>query len=192
MGTVSSSNYWNTNLALGVYGRDLYIGGYVDYTDEWYCFFTYWNDTSFTYPPTMTGGIVPSGYPPSINAFAVYDNNLFVGGNFDTAGGIPANFIAQWNNPLGINSITKDNNEIKLYPNPNNGVFTIQLNSIQSIANSQIEIYNLLGEKIYTETLRQAQGDNTINLSDQPSGIYLYRITSDKGEAIGSGKVIIN
>ena len=54
-----------------------------------------------------------------------------------------------------------------------------------------LEIYNVLGEKVYNKTLRQAQGDIKINLSGQAKGLYLYRIISEKGEDIANGKFII-
>jgi hypothetical protein len=66
------------------------------------------------------------------------------------------------------------------------------------MANSKIEVYNMLGEKVMNETLRpvtegqggQTQGDNKIDLSAQPTGIYLYRVTDEYGQLIGSGKLI--
>jgi uncharacterized repeat protein (TIGR03803 family) len=88
----------------------------------------------------------------------------------------------------GLNEATLATNEIKVYPNPNDGIFTIEssVNGRQSL-----EIYNMLGEKIYTETLRQAQGDNTINLSNEAKGLYLYRLLTPEGKQLSQGKFII-
>ncbi|HSY76748.1 MAG TPA: T9SS type A sorting domain-containing protein, partial [Bacteroidia bacterium] len=102
-------------------------------------------------------------------------------------------FIARWQpckgGEQGINNISEPNQTSILFPNPNKGVFTIQspVDSRQSL----VEIYNMLGEKVYTETLRQAQGDNSINISNQPAGIYLYRVSSEEGQLISSGKFVI-
>lgn len=103
--------------------------------------------------------------------------------------------------PNSVSSITMPQNETKVYPNPSNGKFTIEITNYESgIANqnNEIEIYNMMGQRIYSEALRptsfrgrQAQGDIQIDLSNQPAGIYLYRIVSEKGEAIGTGKLII-
>jgi hypothetical protein len=89
---------------------------------------------------------------------------------------------------LGIDKINQ-NNTFSLYPNPNKGIFTIQ-SSIENDALS-VDIYNMLGEKVLTEILPSSQEDNTINLTEQPGGIYLYRIISGKGELVGNGKFVI-
>gem|GEM_PF-5017228 len=87
-------------------------------------------------------------------------------------------------------------NEVKVYPNPSDGKFTIESSVI---SRQSLEIYNMLGEKIYTETLRpvtqgqggQVQGDNTINLSNEAKGLYLYRLLTPEGKFISQGKFII-
>jgi PKD repeat protein len=92
----------------------------------------------------------------------------------------------------GISELS-ENGTIKIYPNPSNGVFTLQANSYQpiAIANSHVEIYNILGEKVLTETLRSTQGNNVINLSDQPNGVYLYRAVAENGSLLGQGKLVV-
>jgi hypothetical protein len=42
-----------------------------------------------------------------------------------------------------------------------------------------------------SETLRSAQGDNLIDLSNQPSGLYLFRIIDENGSVISNGKFVI-
>ena len=54
-----------------------------------------------------------------------------------------------------------------------------------------IEIYNVLGEKVLTETLRSAQDDKLIDLSKEPNGVYLYRVLQENGNLIREGKVVI-
>ncbi|HWY98612.1 MAG TPA: choice-of-anchor tandem repeat GloVer-containing protein, partial [Bacteroidia bacterium] len=90
---------------------------------------------------------------------------------------------------VGINELNQKSSTMTIFPNPSDGIFNFELAGV--IGQSSVEIYNMLGEEIYSQALRQAQGDNTIDLSNQPSGIYLYRITSEKGEYIGSGKLVI-
>ena len=86
---------------------------------------------------------------------------------------------------------------ISLYPNPNNGVFTIQIVGVQNLVPSTIEIYNILGEKVYSKSpehsgsLANSQGLITIDLN-QPNGMYLYRVISTNGDLVGEGKLIIN
>jgi Secretion system C-terminal sorting domain len=53
-----------------------------------------------------------------------------------------------------------------------------------------IEIYDVLGEKILTEELYTASGNNTINLTNQCSGVYFYWVLTQNGALIGKGKII--
>jgi len=81
----------------------------------------------------------------------------------------------------------------KVYPNPSNGIFTIAINQPGTISETQMvmEIYNVLGEKIYVMPLQQVEGNNTINISNKPAGIYFYRIITQNGSLISEGKMII-
>jgi hypothetical protein len=54
-----------------------------------------------------------------------------------------------------------------------------------------IEIYNVLGAKIFDGMLKQVQHDCQINLSSQPNGVYLYRIINQSGKPAGNGKFVI-
>jgi hypothetical protein len=70
-------------------------------------------------------------------------------------------------------------NNISIYPNPTSGRFTLQANSYQLIVNSQIEIYNVLGECIYRQISTSA--NQQINLSASPDGIYFMKIKNEQG-----------
>ncbi|HSY76840.1 MAG TPA: T9SS type A sorting domain-containing protein, partial [Bacteroidia bacterium] len=87
-----------------------------------------------------------------------------------------------------INTIT-NNNSISIYPNPNTGRFTITTKGINE--NTVLAIYNVLGQEVYTETLKQTQDNYNIDLNSQPKGIYLYRILTEKGLLIYTGKLVI-
>ncbi len=91
---------------------------------------------------------------------------------------------------VGVKRIVNSEN-ISLFPNPNNGQFTIQLSGISG--QSSVEIYNMLGEKVYSSTLPQtAKGAlREMNLSTQSNGVYLYRILDENGNVISSGKFVI-
>ncbi len=67
-----------------------------------------------------------------------------------------------------------DNVAFNLYPNPTNGIVTIQLNTFSP--NAQIEVFNALGQMVIT-----AKPTNTVTTVELPkeNGIYLVRITCD-------------
>ncbi len=85
-----------------------------------------------------------------------------------------------------------DMNSVKVFPNPNSGEFTVSCHAeLVSASQTKIEVYNVPGDKVLDETLKQVQGDNTINMNTQPNGMYYYRVLTEKGKLIGSGKLII-
>jgi hypothetical protein len=137
-----------------------------------------------------------AGTSNTVNAMTVYNGNLIVGGYFDTAGGIPSNKIAQWTQPLGVNEIQSENAEVKLYPNPNSGAFKLQVIPIaigneKLKVNSVVEIYNVLGEKVYSTQYSHLTTQISIDISNQPSGIYMYRVITETGNLVSTGKFVI-
>jgi uncharacterized repeat protein (TIGR03803 family) len=78
---------------------------------------------------------------------------------------------------------------VNLYPNPNHGVFNVAIKNYQLGINNRVEIYNMLGEKIKSEELRVK--NTRIDISNQPGGIYMYRVKGTNGESIATGKFII-
>lgn len=86
------------------------------------------------------------------------------------------------------------NIDVKVYPNPSKGIFTIQTaNGQQLMANSQIEVYNTLGENVVSTSPLPLGGQGwALDLSSQPNGVYFYRIISQKdGSFISGGKLVV-
>jgi hypothetical protein len=93
----------------------------------------------------------------------------------------------------GINELTTDNRELTVYPNPSNGIFTLQIDNGQwTMGNDkpQVKIYNILGEQIYSQ-LSIVHFPLSINLSSQANGMYFYRVIRENGGLIGEGKIVI-
>jgi hypothetical protein len=88
----------------------------------------------------------------------------------------------------GVKELISSNEELRIYPNPNNGKFSIK--SSGGSGQSTVEIYNVLGEKVYSKQWRIKDGQLTIDLSDKASGVYMYRVVSESGELTGMGKFI--
>lgn len=96
----------------------------------------------------------------------------------------------------GINSIVAGAGQITIYPNPNNGFFQVEIRDYKSGINTALEVYNVLGEKVYSNYQITKLPNYQINLSSQPNGIYFYRVISIEngpasGEIIGEGKLVI-
>ncbi|MGP8214220.1 MAG: GH25 family lysozyme [Bacteroidia bacterium] len=96
------------------------------------------------------------------------------------------------NTPMEVPGIT-ESSDVKVYPNPNNGKFSIEIsaNSYQPIANSQIEIYDASGQRVYRASIHP--GTTQVNIDNKATGVYFYRILSEaSGNLISEGKIIIN
>jgi len=89
----------------------------------------------------------------------------------------------------GINEIAAKNESISVYPNPSKGVFNFSITNYNQETRNNIEVYNVLGEKVSQVAVSNSQF--TINLVNEPSGIYLFRIISENGSLVASGKLIV-
>ena len=76
---------------------------------------------------------------------------------------------------------------VNVYPNPNNGQFIIGLANVSG--NSYVKIYNVLGQEVYMSSLKN--GNTPIDLYSQSKGIYIYRIFSETGDAISTGRLAV-
>ena len=87
---------------------------------------------------------------------------------------------------LGIySSKDTDFSGLKIYPNPSSGTFTIDFDTFNS--EYSIEIYSLIGQKIFEKTNTTIP---SITVSNLQKGIYLVRVTKDFKS--NTRKIIIN
>jgi len=89
--------------------------------------------------------------------------------------------------PLGINEALGAGGNVEIFPNPSNGIFSIQ----QLVTNNEkqlVEIYNVLGEKIYS-TINNKQATCNIDISQSPKGIYFVKLYD--GEKIRTEKIVV-
>ncbi len=68
--------------------------------------------------------------------------------------------------------VLNDVRDFNIYPNPNNGQFNIAIDSDES---TLIEVYDLMGKQVFNSKMNETI--KKIDISDQPKGIYLVRIT---------------
>jgi len=86
-----------------------------------------------------------------------------------------------------LNNLPDEDADIKVYPNPSKGKFTVKPTVVSG--QCSVEIYNVLGEKI--RSFEVSGQNNEIDLSNQTNGVYLYRVVAENGELVGEGKLII-
>ena len=83
----------------------------------------------------------------------------------------------------GINNVAKNESAILVYPNPSNGIFTIETGTSSKTV---LEVYNILGKKIVASEINNTY---KLDLSGYPKGIYSVNIITN-GESV-SKKIIL-
>ncbi len=87
---------------------------------------------------------------------------------------------------LGFNELKNTEGAFILYPNPNNGKFTLTIEN--ELKNGELRIYNMLGQKVCEQDL--IYGENKINTTNLAKGIYNCVLVED-GKQSGVSKLII-
>lgn len=105
-------------------------------------------------------------------------------------------FLAKWQPCTNIEtSIPPISNppSLSLFPNPNTGQFTIAFAGAQNFVPATVEIYNVMGQKVYSAYPPQTPKGALIavNIANQADGIYLYRVMDNSGALVGEGKFVI-
>lgn len=131
---------------------------------------------------TVDGGKVwtvqPSGITEILNAVS------FVKPKFGIAVGNGGRILKTTSVVSGVAQISANKNNSFLYPNPNNGTFFVKSEAIIS----EVEILNMIGEVIFS---RHIQSDySKIDLSNQPCGIYYYKLKSNHA-VLTAGEFVI-
>ena len=99
------------------------------------------------------------------------------------------------NNPLappnGLNEVIGAIEGIAVYPNPNDGNFTLQADFIRE-ENASLVIFNLEGQVVYSLELGNYVGrySKTIDLSSVAAGVYFVRLNSESSSFVK--KLVIN
>ncbi|WP_317898462.1 T9SS type A sorting domain-containing protein [Aurantibacillus circumpalustris] len=115
--------------------------------------------TSYAWNNTMTGPTITVS-PTGTTA------NYTVTGTDDNGCSSTATVQVKISNCSGINELSNLNNEIIIYPNPNDGKFTIQTN-----ADLKLSLVNELGQLIRVINL-SATNNHEVNIIDLAKGIY--------------------
>jgi hypothetical protein len=146
----------------------------VDATDHLYIY----NGNSLTSP--LIGTYTGTTKPGPITSTG---GSLLIQFRSDCAT-ISTGWAASWTSTgtsTGIGNPSPDAVSVTVYPNPTTGIFTI--NNVETqLTSCNLEIYNLLGEKVYSSRIQHPI--SSINISNQPSGVYFLKIIDLDGSSV--------
>ena len=145
---------------------------------------------------TVMGTAVHTFAMPSLNTWStetyIFQAPLaakYLTVNVGVAGGTGTVGLDNFSLTAMATGITEHSNQtISLFPNPSNGIITVS--NLNKSYKSTIDIYDVLGKKVYTSIIENQQ-NTTIDLSKQARGIYFYRINNGEGKQ-ETGKLVID
>ncbi|MCK0130460.1 T9SS type A sorting domain-containing protein [Flavobacteriaceae bacterium F08102] len=123
-------------------------------------------------------------------------------GRFATSwdfGGVASNSLKFWLDPLNTGQTTlasltstlavaseELNRGIKMYPNPSSGIISIEIQ--QAFGDYNVELFNVLGQSLRKNTLK----NNQLDISNLPSAFYYLKITEKETNRYAIKKLILN
>jgi len=103
-----------------------------------------------------------------------------------------SNVYRTMDSTVNVNTIS-DRFSITVYPNPSNGIFSVTVAGGSSMTAQagqfKIEIYNVLGEKVYNSQISNLNTQYPIDLRKQAKGVYNLKISTD--EKVITKKIVI-
>jgi hypothetical protein len=153
---------------------------------------------SLTYTPGkgtvvvgVKGGVLPYSYTWNPNVSHSADAIGIAGGTYtitaEDANHCTADVIVTVTPPptiAGIDGVTSESNDVTLYPNPNNGSFT--LNGLKE--GQLLQLYDYTGRMI--RNVNVTQSAMQLNISEQAYGLYLVRVLDKDGNLVSQQKMI--
>ncbi|PJA07310.1 MAG: hypothetical protein COX70_07255 [Flavobacteriales bacterium CG_4_10_14_0_2_um_filter_32_8] len=94
--------------------------------------------------------------------------------------------LIRYNNISSSINENKTHNNIILYPNPNNGLFTLKIDA--PFSQATLAVFDVTGKRILQQNI--TQNESQLNLLAYPKGMYFYQVIVE--EKVFSGKVMVN
>lgn len=172
-GAGSGTNGPVSSLNLLPDGRIIIAGEFTDYNSEPRNGIARLNSDG-----TLDDGFDPgSGALDGVFCAVPVEDGVVIGGYFTSFDGIGRNRVARLRNSVVGVSEVEGNASLQLFPNPNNGVFSVQLPRTQTEVD--LRLLDATGREVYTTNHRQGLID--FILPSLPSGAYhLQAHLSDK------------
>lgn len=127
------------------------------------------------------------------NAVEFFNAELGWVGNSQTSVDNPA-IMYKWEGVVSNTStVSKNNLQVKIFPNPFSEEFRVALNvsDFEKLRKDDlsIEVYDMLGKKMLTQNINDAEVQ--VNFPSAANGVYFYLIRTER-EILFSGKLLLN
>lgn len=136
----------------------------------------YRNNNGATYPYTIDNVMKITGASAGASYYYYfYDMEVTTSNGACPSELVPVQAVV--NECLGLGENVLFKNSVRVAPNPNNGDFKVMFNAVNK-ADVQIEMINIVGSRVYTETISQATGQvsHEINSSKLAKGVYILNL----------------
>ncbi len=120
------------------------------------------NDLMIGYDPSVTSSIWGTNWYFTLGSNA----NQWISLTNWSRGGVAIRLLTPESNAVA----NIDAEKIGVYPNPNNGIFTIE-----NVRGADVEVYNLVGQRVYAAS--NLEQNVKINLSDLSEGTYIVKVS---------------
>jgi plastocyanin len=97
--------------------------------------------------------------------------------------GMKGTIIVQ--NATGNTEVIQKSN-VSVYPNPSNGMYHVTISGLQSVKNGNIEVFNVVGERVFRTGFSNSAVD--VDLSNSSKGIYFMKIFD--GQNVNTKRVV--
>ena len=176
--------------ALGMYQDELHVGNGQPVAS--------WNGESINYIGRWHGNqwrALGVGASQGLTTMTVFDGELYVGGAFDSAGGMAVNYIARWNMPdttVSVPSVKKKEAHYlgNSIPNPAQGTVTIPY-YMPSGTRGAIKLYGIQGALIREIEVNSGEEKIEMSLDGLSEGTYLYTLEMN-GAVQQSKKMVVS
>jgi len=124
------------------------------------------------------GNVILAGEASEINPVPFLDNDVFI---------LKVDSLGNLNSPVGLPESETEINRLnfRFFPNPSKGLVNFRQYNVME--DYRMDLYDSQGRLL--QQYRLQNSDNSIDLSDYPKGVYLYRLTDSKGRR-ASGKLV--
>lgn len=118
-----------------------------------------------------------------------YDLNLTTG-NYGTTPDYIFNYYYDTFTTTAVSNVTKQDVDIKVYPNPAASEINISMTGIQQGALTYITVVNALGQTVHTESLPWMSTTQTISTAGLKAGNYWLIVQDKTGNALGRQEIV--